>query len=601
MSLYGSLYYSLASSNNVIRKLTLLPTDNAADPLHLTMETVSLLDKPSYEALSYVWGSNSKLNYAWVNDHAISITEGLNEALLALRSSSRSRELWIDAICVNQSDQAERTNQVRLMRDIYAAARCVLLWLGRSNRHTDQTMALLRKQQLKRMKKVGLLKDEEMRELMRPGLEDLMSRSWWRRMWTFQEFVVANKALQVGCGSEWISWDRFSAAVYGDEIWGERMWFQVRDQEEYSFLKLRHARQNLLERGVTRSLEELIDATIMREASDPRDKVFALAGIVDAAAAQDIQPNYQLNKSLVFQKATLGLIRERNKLDIIGKYTGKVCTSLPTWCIDFCHGEINFRVPRRGSVNASRGVPLDYLDFRPAQGELIVRGCIVGKVANVISALPVLRDAKSNRQNFQDDWIESMRRIENFTLVAQNALQSRLGAEKTASWLVGGNLWSVIAMGDTFRGIAGHELPDGLDVSKLPNDLSMVQYLALRNFSSCDIEEVFPWFKDAQPWPTELEHVASLVMFRIVQKLCAEDQTFFSTDTGFAGICNKPVKQDDILTIVFGCCWPVILRQNGFWYEIIGWTYTSGVMYGEFITREYLASNRVRTKVLHLR
>ncbi len=52
--------------------------------------------------------------------YTLAVIQNLAEALPYLRLEDRSRTLWIDAICVNQSDIAERTSQVKKMADIFS-------------------------------------------------------------------------------------------------------------------------------------------------------------------------------------------------------------------------------------------------------------------------------------------------------------------------------------------------------------------------------------------------------------------------------------------------------------------------------------------------
>ncbi|KAG9248882.1 heterokaryon incompatibility protein-domain-containing protein [Calycina marina] len=79
-----------------------------------------------FEAFSYHWGST-------VNDvdlpieaadapGVIPITRSLSEALPYLRYDYSFKVIWIDAVCVNEQDLAERSDQVKRMADIYSSA-----------------------------------------------------------------------------------------------------------------------------------------------------------------------------------------------------------------------------------------------------------------------------------------------------------------------------------------------------------------------------------------------------------------------------------------------------------------------------------------------
>jgi hypothetical protein len=60
----------------------------------------------------------------------LSVTQNLSQALPYLRYEDKSRALWIDAICVNQQDLQERSQQVKRMAEIYSKATRVIAWLG---------------------------------------------------------------------------------------------------------------------------------------------------------------------------------------------------------------------------------------------------------------------------------------------------------------------------------------------------------------------------------------------------------------------------------------------------------------------------------------
>lgn len=84
---------------------------------------------PSYEALSYVRGIAPASCHIQINDCQFPIWPNLEAALRALAKQRTERLLWIDAICINQNDNAEKNRQVRMMRSIYNRAEGVLIWI----------------------------------------------------------------------------------------------------------------------------------------------------------------------------------------------------------------------------------------------------------------------------------------------------------------------------------------------------------------------------------------------------------------------------------------------------------------------------------------
>ncbi|OAG13561.1 heterokaryon incompatibility, partial [Alternaria alternata] len=84
-----------------------------------------------FEALSYVWGSQEGLKQITCNNMSLSVTKNLFEALMALREGDdEDRYLWVDAICIDQNNPAEKAVQVRNMLTIYEKAVRVIAWLG---------------------------------------------------------------------------------------------------------------------------------------------------------------------------------------------------------------------------------------------------------------------------------------------------------------------------------------------------------------------------------------------------------------------------------------------------------------------------------------
>jgi hypothetical protein len=113
---------------------------------------------PHHSALSYEWGRPDAEAYAgsiYVNQCRMNLKVNLAAALMRLWDVSLGNSsiqmqpripplFWIDAICINQGDVAERSQQVRLMGDIYCNAFSVFAWLGNSTDESQLGMKLLK-------------------------------------------------------------------------------------------------------------------------------------------------------------------------------------------------------------------------------------------------------------------------------------------------------------------------------------------------------------------------------------------------------------------------------------------------------------------------
>jgi hypothetical protein len=107
-------YLPLNEEAGEIRLLYLLPSPFSS-PIQVVLESTPFSPEapPQFEALSYTWGSAENLVDIFVGSsgyHTLAVTQNLAEALPYLRLEDRSWTLWIDAICVNQSERA-RSNE----------------------------------------------------------------------------------------------------------------------------------------------------------------------------------------------------------------------------------------------------------------------------------------------------------------------------------------------------------------------------------------------------------------------------------------------------------------------------------------------------------
>ena len=134
-------YEPLDDNSSRFRLLRLQLIENST--IKCELEPSIITDCEPYEALSYTWGSNEKVETITVNGKALDITDNLYAALKHLALPDKERLLWIDGICINQEDDAysEKSQQVQLMRSIYIHASTVIFWLGKS---TSEIQVLMR-------------------------------------------------------------------------------------------------------------------------------------------------------------------------------------------------------------------------------------------------------------------------------------------------------------------------------------------------------------------------------------------------------------------------------------------------------------------------
>lgn len=138
----------LDDTKNEIRILTVLSRDFARnlkrdDQILCTLQHVSLDSSPEYNALSYTWGEQVDYNVVWVNDQVLSVPKNLFTALQRVQHQSLNCPLWVDALCINQRDEVEKSQQVQRMFQIYKSASWVMVWLGPAADESDIAMKSL--------------------------------------------------------------------------------------------------------------------------------------------------------------------------------------------------------------------------------------------------------------------------------------------------------------------------------------------------------------------------------------------------------------------------------------------------------------------------
>jgi hypothetical protein len=294
---------------NGMRILVLHPGD-ASEPINFLIGSEPLPTSLRYTALSYVWGPLSPTAQIFIDNLPFSITPNLHEALLALRKTDEYQTLWIDQICINQEDIYEKTEQFKRIGEIYRNAERTIAWLGDCpepmlNQNVFDIVPILRKA-------LTSLPGLEMRMKIgeHPGLAVLtvlFSVPWFSRVWIIQETVLS-KSLTLRWGKQKFAWNDIAEPVYllrGETESGFGMQIfagqgQGREGSAPHVVSLVFIQREWQE---TRNLHlgRLLQPSIVHEAADLRDKVYALFGMTGADAEHLIEPNYETDAASLFR------------------------------------------------------------------------------------------------------------------------------------------------------------------------------------------------------------------------------------------------------------------------------------------------------------
>jgi hypothetical protein len=320
------LYRQLDADNYEIRLLVLDYERAPGNKMIFSLEYASLIDPPSYTALSYCWGDANEKRQLTIKDWGdIEVTANLAQALRYVlnligrgmkpdssmnpnNSDGPSVRLWVDAICINQEDRVERSQQVRHMRQIYSRAKEVISWVsGDEIWNGTGSSAKLLDSHIKQMFNGEATVDTirassyhtptkhsaEWNKWVKNGwktMDVFFSQPYWTRVWVIQEVAVASK-VRVLCGSVELPWDGIAAVL---KMWKENP--EIAPPNQRAFLKAVHLldfRDRFLIKREPISLLDAMRWSYETKATDPRDKIFALLGLCHDGPTFVPVPNYK--------------------------------------------------------------------------------------------------------------------------------------------------------------------------------------------------------------------------------------------------------------------------------------------------------------------
>ncbi|KAJ5065955.1 heterokaryon incompatibility protein-domain-containing protein [Bipolaris maydis] len=292
----NACYSSLDIEAAQFRTFALLP-GYELDPICCTFSTHSLHENPAYETISYAWGDARDTEGIFVDKAKLEIPRSLATCLRHLRNASDAMILWADAICIDQKNNQEKAQQVKMMGDIFRRCTSVYIWLGVPRHPLDQFP-------------FGIIEhfaaDKHFHQL--PGFTISGPNDTWEFNDTEEFQRILSGLLPV----------------------------------KYNFVPnqaVTHV-SNLITPPETRNVSDM--DTVLRSyrnrlCQDPRDRIYGLLGLVDRKDRAGVEPDYSLSIQEVYIQAMETILAHAD-CDL-KCFTGSGFNSkrhqLPSWVRDF--------------------------------------------------------------------------------------------------------------------------------------------------------------------------------------------------------------------------------------------------------------------------
>ncbi|KAK3678817.1 hypothetical protein LTR78_001270 [Recurvomyces mirabilis] len=597
----GLLYLALDAKKQEIRLLDLEPCTPDANLAGLVcdMRIVSLVDilSPRYEAISYAWGDNEAKAEIRVNGIPINVPINTAAALLRVRDVDKVRTLWIDAVCINQQDIEERNSQVALMAAIYKSSWRVIVWLGNpgfSEREGHQAISTIDTAvdaiiawamselhigtyetliaQLATYKSIDGLMRRFPHQLLAQVAQvyAVCHQFWFGRRWVVQEVALAQQticywgritmsleralvaAVIMARGSPSIDQWRtiHNLSGYGsthsasiDELYkAARMWQVLRMPSARSAGALLSA-----------NLEQLQDSL----GSEPRDLVYSILGLWQRSSGIHelpslLQPDYGKPVGRVFADAQRYIMRSEKSVNMLqDTRTAEVWPTsdqgsswVKRWSV--WHQNAPSLLPTCHSACGKR--PYE-ADLREPDRELWLRGIEIGTVTDCVTAVsPEALSTTAGQRAFMDSLITSL----SIEVLAYQPL---------ARTLVAGVTWQ------------GRVLTN----VRLITDAETEMAVAVISSSPETHENVVP---DRAMLESNLSAAAR---YSYGLKRACQHRAIFRTENGRCGLGPSKTMAGDVVAVVDGCDFPLLLRPLKHGYELVGVCYVDGFMQGEAV------------------
>jgi Heterokaryon incompatibility protein (HET) len=407
------LYSRLDDVMTEIRVLDVQPARDINADLVCKLRTISLHTPIwRYDALSYAWGDTATVENIIVNGIFKRVTSNLASALRHLRDTASVVTLWVDAISINQSDVAEREQQVRLMRKIYRNATATRAWLGPASTVNDLAFDFF----------LYLGTTPDAWEFDLPpfissapdhfvDFKEIFQRAWWSRVWILQEVTLASKGY-IHCGRREIAVTDLVEAYRNLKKLGNNGLLLLHGEVNVNHLsdlvstmgqclvllqQLRKSYATDIDDVQGFEFVRLLAECRENHATDARDKIFGLLGMAPRWASRVIEPDYRRPFEELYTQVALQLMQRADSCLLLSQATnvqkqrkGQAC--IPTWLPDWTQQgkrwiDVDLRLQQEKLFNACGRYQKLALSLVHLKG-IAMRGLCVDLIINVSDKMP---------------------------------------------------------------------------------------------------------------------------------------------------------------------------------------------------------------------
>ncbi|KAJ2983087.1 hypothetical protein NQ176_g956 [Zarea fungicola] len=573
-SLPAFAYDTLHSSS--IRLLHIKAAIYLADRLDCELISVPIDESPPFDALSYCWGISPRQTRIMVNGKQHQITDSLADSLHRYRRlgngtisgkwKGKSKYIWADGICIDQSNTEEKNDQVQLMQKIYSRAHAVFINLGYVPDNWIAALFLMKSVAFLLKHEYPLMNQEVLFEkrFLPPLYHSawlaygyLFEQPWFKRLWVIQEMALSARDPIVMFGrysfNLGLHFDTADFLLRQGYCSAFQAYHRKRSTGFLNTLKMKHIRADF--RHESSSALSLLENVRDLSATDPRDRIFALQSIMRPPDRLVI--NYKLSAEDIYKQFAIQQVHNNHGsrlLNTAGLHRRSPGSALPTWVPDWRAQEQSPRLIcyiRETPYRAS-GDLVDESKVQETNGDLYVfetRGIILDTI-----------QALSDTMSTADGYVKVKQALD-LSRAISTKQSSRYTDDADA-------LTRTLLMDDLYS--SDHNTIPTLSEIQRPSDL-LEAYLREPQSGETSVTE------------TRLRVYTAAQVFQMQLETCCSQRKFAVSSSGYFSLVPVATKLGDVVSILSGAPVPHILRltndENHF--ELVGDSYVHGIMAGE--------------------